>query len=297
MKASGLSSEVGLRVCSGSIGGFDPCRIRSTNRAELLVNPRRDGASGSGEPSRERRSVIRASCDRPPRSPCAPRSAGSALGGVSLGVSLGRQLQAALVSQRGARTAEPCEMSARVSPCQFAPGPCHAEGRGFEPLRPLQNPRKAGVFVCGHGDVSPRCVPTTWLQTASWHGTPLRRRTSRAARKAKTKLRELSLRRGCLRTTPRRTCCLSRPLNHGVVGYTAVHPGRTVGRCSCSSSIPAHAGPAFDPRGRHGYLSSLGCASVVPRSLRPLGRALACDAGGRGFRPPSLPYARFAGET
>jgi hypothetical protein len=24
MKASGLSSEVGLRVCSGSIGGFDP---------------------------------------------------------------------------------------------------------------------------------------------------------------------------------------------------------------------------------------------------------------------------------
>jgi len=60
-----------------------------------------------------------------------------ALQGVGLRVSLERHLKAARVSLRGARTAKPCEMSARVRPCQLALGPCHAEGRGFESLHPL----------------------------------------------------------------------------------------------------------------------------------------------------------------
>ena len=47
-------------------------------------------------------------------------------------------MQSAQVSRRGARIAKTCEMSAQVSPSQLVPGPCHAEGRGFESHHPLR---------------------------------------------------------------------------------------------------------------------------------------------------------------
>ena len=68
---------------------------------------------------------------------------------VSLRVSFGCQMQAPGGGGAPPGTAEPCEMSARVSPCQLAPGPCHAEGRGFESRHPLRRkPRSGGVFCC-----------------------------------------------------------------------------------------------------------------------------------------------------
>ena len=67
-----------------------------------------------------------------------------ALGNVSFRVSLERQLQAALVSQRTARTPATCAMSVPVTRCQFTPCPCHAEGRRFEPVHPLRRRAVSG---------------------------------------------------------------------------------------------------------------------------------------------------------
>jgi hypothetical protein len=40
-------------------------------------------------------------------------------------------------------------MTAPVASCRLAPGPCHAEGRGFESLHPLlTKSRSSGVFCC-----------------------------------------------------------------------------------------------------------------------------------------------------
>jgi hypothetical protein len=47
-----------------------------------------------------------------------------------------------------ARNRKPCAMSVLVTRCQLTPGPCHAEGRGFESLHPLkQSPAQAGFSV------------------------------------------------------------------------------------------------------------------------------------------------------
>ena len=57
------------------------------------------------------------------RPPCRPGASGAG----SSGQPAGRENRAEL-----------CAMSALVSRCQLAPGPCHAEGRGFESRHPLQ---------------------------------------------------------------------------------------------------------------------------------------------------------------